>query len=59
MFQFYPKYTHKFNGGKELKVGANYQFIRYNDETDGLSNDADAHTASAYANFTGMTKSLM
>ena len=59
MFQLYPKYTHKFNGGKELKVGANYQFIRYNDETDGLSNDADAHTASAYANFTGMTKSLM
>ena len=59
MFQLYPKYTRKFNGGKELKVGANYQFIRYNDETDGLSNDADAHIASAYANFTGMTKSLM
>lgn len=59
MFQFYPKYTHKFNGGKELKVGANYQFIHCNDETDGLSNDADAHTAFAYANFTGMTKSLM
>ena len=37
MFQLYPKYTRKFNGGKELKVGANYQFIRYNDETDGLS----------------------
>lgn len=59
MFQLYPKYTRKFNGGKELKVGTNYQFIRYNDETDGLSNDADAHIASAYANFTGMTKSLM
>lgn len=59
MFQFYPKYTLKFKGKKELKVGANYQFIRYNDETDRLSNDADAHIASAYANFTGMTKSLM
>ena len=59
MFQFYPKYTHKFNGGKELNVGANYQFIRCNDETDGLSNDADAHTAFAYADFTGMTESLM
>ena len=59
MFQFYPKYTHKFNGGKELIVGADYQFIRYNDKTAGLSNNADAHSASAYANFTGMTKSLM
>ena len=59
MFQFYPKYTHKFNGGKELKIGANYQFIRYNDETYGLGNNADAHTTSAYANFTGMTKSIM
>ena len=27
MFQFYPKYTHKFNGGKELVAGADYQFI--------------------------------
>ncbi len=36
MFQFYPKYTHKFNGGKELVAGAVYQFFGYNDETDGL-----------------------
>ena len=27
MFQFHPKYTHKFNGGKELVAGADYQFI--------------------------------
>lgn len=59
MFQFYPKYTHKFKGRKELKAGANYQFISYNEELDNLRNNADAHTASAYANFTGMTKSLM
>ena len=59
MFQFYPKYTHKFSGGKELKIGADYQFIRYNDETVGLKNNADAHTASAYANFSGMTKKVM
>lgn len=59
MFQFHPKYTHRFKGRDELKVGANYQFISYNDEADNLRNNADAHTTSAYANFTGMTKSLM
>ena len=59
MFQFYPKYTHKFNGGKELVAGADYQFIGYNDETDGLRNNADAHSASAYANFSGMVKMVM
>ena len=59
MFQFYPKYTHKFNGGKELVAGANYQFIGYNDETDGLRNNADAHSASAYANFSGVVKMVM
>ena len=59
MFQFYPKYTHKFNGGKELVAGADYQFIAYNDETDGLRNNADAHSASAYANFSGVVKMVM
>ena len=59
MFQIYPKYTHKFDGGKELKTGADYQFIRYDDETAGLKNNADAHIASAYANFSGMAKTLM
>lgn len=59
MFQFYPKYMHKFNGGKELVAGADYQFIAYNDETDGLRNNADAHSASAYANFSGVVKMVM
>lgn len=59
MFRFNPKYTHKFVGGKELKAGADYQFIRYNDKTDDLTNHAEAHIPSAYANFSGRTKALM
>lgn len=59
MFRFNPKYTHKFAGGKELKVGADYQFIRYNDRTDDLTNHADAHIPSAYANFSGRAKVVM
>ena len=43
MFRFNPKYTHKFVGGKELKAGADYLFIRYNDKTDDLTNHAEAH----------------
>lgn len=59
MFRFTPKYTHKFAAGKELKVGVDYQFIRYNDRTDDLANHADAHIPSAYANFSGRAKALM
>lgn len=59
MFRVQPKYTLNFDDGKELIVGTNYQFIRYNDESDDLRTDADAHTASAYANLSGGTESLM
>ena len=44
---------------RELVAGADYQFIAYNDETDGLRNNADAHSASAYANFSGVVKMVM
>ena len=59
MFRFNPKYMHKFVGGQELKVGADYQFIRYNDKMDELTNHADAHIPSTYINFSGRTKALM
>ncbi len=59
MFRFKPKYTHRLADGKELKVGADYQYIRYNDEAGGMENNADAHVPSAYANFSGRTKALM
>lgn len=44
---------------RELVAGSDYQFIAYNDETDGLRNNADAHSASAYANFSGVVKMVM
>ena len=59
MFRFNPKYTHKFASGEELKVGADYQFIRYKDKTDDLTNRADAHIPSAYVDFSGRKKVVM
>lgn len=59
MFRFNSRYAHKFAGGKELKVGADYQFIRYYDKSNNLTSRADARIPSAYVNFSGMAKTLM
>lgn len=59
MFRFSPNYTHKFASGKELKIGTDYQYIRYNDRTEELTHHADAHIPSAYANLSGIRKAMM
>lgn len=59
MYSIAPKLTQRFQNGKELKTGASYQYIHYNDATESLQNKVGAQKTYAYANLSGRIKKMM
>lgn len=59
MFRIAPRYTKMYANGNKMKLGVNYQFIDYDDQTDNLQNSVKIHVPSVFINYSGRVKKIM